>query len=85
MHLLIASVLAVCILIVFVSPVLNLPYTTLQSGRHALRVLVLLAIVAVWAAALALSFKRVLQHLRSDISGYLPADSLLEITCTRRC
>ena len=82
-HTAIAAVLFGCVLLVFVSPAINLPYSTLQGSRHAALLLTLIASFA-WAGILMAAFQAIGALIRDPVLLF-PSDSLIDITCTRRC
>jgi len=79
----IALVLAAAVLIIFVSPLLDLPSTTLQqSQNHGARITLLgLLLHSVTALMLAAASCRVLP----DCTLAAGPDSVLASTCVRRC
>jgi hypothetical protein len=81
----IALTLAGFILLIFVCPVLNLPYTTLQGSQHgAVRIALLFALLQAWALATIFASLKIFHDWR-QVAAFIQADSLLEITCTHRC
>jgi hypothetical protein len=83
-HIAIAAVLLGCVLFIFVSPVLNLPWTTLQSSRQAGCAVLLVAMLAC-AGILAAILRPVGSAWRCAPVPALQSESLIDITCTRRC
>ena len=82
-HIAIAAVLLGCVLFIFVSPVLNLPWTTLQANRQGVRLMML---VAVLACGILFSVLRLIFYgWRFHAISVGHSDSLIDITCTRRC
>ena len=78
-----ALLLAGCVLLVFVSPAWNLPQTTLRASRDAAaRLAALAAILTAWAGILLAT----MCFFATRPIVLLPvSDSLIDITCTRRC
>ncbi len=83
-HTLIAVVLAACVLFVFVSPALNLPYTTVHGRQHPTHPLLAQAMLQACLAALAFAAIRVFFFACRFLSDRT-ADSVTDIICVRRC
>ncbi len=83
-HTLIAILLAACVLFVFVSPALNLPYTTVNGRQHPTHPLLALAMLQVCLAALAFAAIRVFFSACRFLFDR-PAESVTDIICVRRC
>jgi hypothetical protein len=81
----IALTLAGFVLLIFVCPVLNLPYTTLQASQHgAARIALLFALLQAWSLATIFASLKIFHDWR-QVAAFTQADSLLEITCMLRC
>ena len=75
--------LAAGLVLIFVSPALDVPQTALRSQQHAARVL--LGLVAIFSAILPLLALSSLAAPALEFGPVPSSISLVDFTCTRRC